>query len=66
MDRMPPTTCPRCHGVLFTARDWAGQYSSCLICGYVYEWGDPPPSLLPEDGPGAPRQRQPSHGTVRL
>ena len=48
--------------------DWYGSYSSCLSCGYVYEFG-----AIAEDPQGAEgsephrqRRRQPAHGKLRL
>ena len=65
-----PRQCPRCNGRLYTVRDWAGTYSSCMICGYVHEWCTPIAVGVVEDGTGtrAPRQRrrEPSHGRSRL
>ena len=42
----PPAACPRCHGRLATSQDWAGTYSSCFLCGYVYEWGVLPATVI--------------------
>lgn len=67
-----PRCCPRCRNALITARDWAGTYSSCLICGYVYDWGAapiaPPVAAAPTaDTTLRPRRvRAPSHGTRAL
>jgi hypothetical protein len=67
-----PRRCPRCRNALTMARDWAGAYSSCLICGYVYEWGAAPAATpvaaVPTDGatPRPRRLRAPSHGTRSL
>jgi hypothetical protein len=53
-------------------RDWYGEYSTCLSCGYVHEAVSTPPiDLLDEEestGSGGHRQRrrQPSHGKIRL
>jgi hypothetical protein len=67
----PPTaahSCPRCRGRLSTAQDWAGTYSSCLLCGYVYEWGALPAqvaaaAVADADHPAPHRRlRSPSHG----
>ena len=27
--------CPRCHGPMVDERDWAGAYSTCVMCGHV-------------------------------
>jgi uncharacterized Zn finger protein len=39
--RVPHTTrparCPRCRNRLIAEGDWAGDYLSCLGCGYVHE-----------------------------
>ena len=32
-----PKVCPRCRGAMIPERDWYGQYSTCLCCGYVHE-----------------------------
>ena len=65
-----PRQCPRCNGRLYATRDWAGTYSSCMICGYVHEWSSPIGIALAEEGTatGARRQRrrEPSHGRSRL
>ena len=47
--------------------DWYGAYSTCLSCGYVYEFGAIA-ALELEEGNGEHRQRrrQPSHGKLRL
>lgn len=49
-------------------RDWYGEYSSCIACGYVHEVVTAPPIDLRAEVEGAPRQRrrQPSHGKLRL
>jgi hypothetical protein len=48
--------------------DWYGSYSSCLSCGYVYEFGAIAEDLQNEEGsePHRQRRRQPSHGKLRL
>jgi hypothetical protein len=48
--------------------DWYGSYSSCLTCGYVYEFGAIAEDLQSEEGsePHRQRRRQPSHGKLRL
>jgi hypothetical protein len=49
-------------------RDWYGEYSTCLCCGYVHEAVSTPPiELLEEEENGhRQRRRQPSHGKIRL
>jgi hypothetical protein len=49
-------------------RDWYGEYSTCLSCGYVHEAVSTPPiELLEEEANGQrQRRRQPSHGKIRL
>jgi hypothetical protein len=49
-------------------RDWYGQYSTCLSCGYVHEAvAAPPIDILEEEENGTrQRRRQPSHGKIRL
>ena len=68
MEASPPRTCPRCTGSMISERDWYGAYSSCITCGYVYEWVSSPAIDLPDDSQSSPRQRrrQPSHGKLRL
>ena len=53
---------------MISERDLYGAYSSCIACGYVYEWVSSPAIDLPDDSDVAPRQRrrQPSHGKLRL
>ena len=48
--------------------DWYGAYSTCLSCGYVYEFGATAALELENQGNGEHRQRrrQPSHGKLRL
>ena len=49
--------------------DWYGSYSTCLSCGYVYEFGATAAAeLQSEEGsePHRQRRRQPSHGKLRL
>ena len=63
-----PRNCPRCRGSMIPERDWYGEYSTCLSCGYVHEAVSTPPIDLPEDEVNGHRQRrrQPSHGKIRL
>jgi len=61
-----PSSCPRCRGAMIPERDWYGEYSTCLSCGYVHEAiVTPPIELLDGDG-HRQRRRQPSHGKIRL
>jgi hypothetical protein len=49
--------------------DWYGAYSTCLSCGYVYEFNATAAlELEAENANGEHRQRrrQPSHGKLRL
>jgi hypothetical protein len=48
--------------------DWYGAYSTCLSCGYVYEFGATAAIELEAEmnGEGRQRRRQPSHGKLRL
>ncbi|MEX0801182.1 MAG: hypothetical protein WD379_08195 [Dehalococcoidia bacterium] len=47
--------------------DWHGAYSTCLSCGYVYEFGATAAlELETQDGEHRQRRRQPSHGKLRL
>jgi hypothetical protein len=47
--------------------DWHGAYSTCLSCGYVYEFGATAAlELENEGGEHRQRRRQPSHGKLRL
>ncbi len=48
--------------------DWYGAYTTCLSCGYVYEFGATAVLELEQEGNGVHRQRrrQPSHGKLRL
>jgi hypothetical protein len=64
----PPARCPRCQGRLATARDWAGRYSSCFVCGYMYEWCSEAAITLTalETETLRQRRREPTHGKVRL
>jgi len=68
MQAAPPRVCPRCRGSMILEEDWYGSYSSCLSCGYVYEFGAIAEDLQSEEGSGPHRQRrrQPSHGKLRL
>ena len=62
-----PRTCRRCRGSMIPERDWYGEYSTCLSCGYVFEAVSAPPiELLEEESGGRQRRRQPSHGKIRL
>ncbi len=63
-----PRVCPRCRGSMIPERDWYGEYSTCLCCGYVREAVSTPPiDLLEEETNGhRQRRRQPSHGKIRL
>ncbi|MFQ5880371.1 MAG: hypothetical protein ACE5IZ_09395 [Dehalococcoidia bacterium] len=62
-----PRACPRCRGSMILEKDWYGAYSTCISCGYVYEFGAAPlEELEPSDGPPRQRRRQPSHGKLRL
>ena len=51
-------------------RDWYGEYSTCLCCGYVHEAVSAPPIEMLEEEENASghrqRRRQPSHGKIRL
>jgi len=52
-------------------RDWYGEYSTCLSCGYVHEAVTTPPiDVVDEEetsnGGHRQRRRQPSHGKIRL
>jgi len=48
-------------------RDWYGEYSTCLSCGFVHEAVSAPPIELEEEENGhRQRRRQPSHGKIRL
>jgi len=66
MQTAPPQACPRCRGSMLFEEDWHGAYSTCLSCGYVYEFGAT--VELEQEGNGEHRQRrrQPSHGKLRL
>jgi len=63
-----PRVCPRCEkGKMILERDWYGQYSTCLCCGYVHEVTAPPTEYEEEDeNKQRQRRRQPSHGKIRL
>ncbi len=63
-----PRVCPRCTGsMMISERDWYGEYSTCLCCGYVREAVSTPPiDLLDEENGHRQRRRQPSHGKIRL
>ena len=45
---------------------WHGAYSTCLSCGYVYEFGATAALELEAEGEHRQRRRQPSHGKLRL
>ena len=68
MQTAPPRSCPRCSGSMLFEEDWHGAYSTCLSCGYVYEFGATAAIELENEGNGEHRQRrrQPSHGKLRL
>lgn len=58
----PPKSCPRCNGSMLFEEDWHGAYSTCLSCGYVYEFGVTAASVLNEQGgEHHQRRRHPSH-----
>lgn len=62
-----PRNCPRCRGPMIPERDWYGNYSSCLTCGFVHESvSSPPIDLRLDDESPRQRRRQPSHGKLRL
>ena len=62
-----PRNCPRCRGSMIPERDWYGEYSTCLSCGYVHEAvSSPPIDLMEEENGSRQRRRQPSHGKIRL
>ena len=64
-----PRMCPRCKGAMIPERDWYGEYSTCLSCGYVHEAvSEPPPKELlgEEDDRSRQRRRSPTHGKIRL
>lgn len=63
-----PRACPRCQGNMLFEEDWYGAYSTCLSCGYVYEFGATASLELEAElnGEGRQRRRQPSHGKLRL
>jgi hypothetical protein len=53
--------------MMIAERDWYGEYSTCLCCGYVREAVSTPPiDLLDEENGHRQRRRQPSHGKIRL
>ena len=59
-----PRKCPRCRGAMIAEKDWYGQYSTCLSCGYVHEAVSTPPiELMEEEQNGRQRRRQPHHGS---
>jgi len=62
-----PRICPRCKGSMIMERDWYGEYSTCICCGYVHEAiSGPPIELLEQENGQRQRRRQPSHGKLRL
>ena len=66
MQTAPPRSCPRCSGSMLFEEDWHGAYSTCLACGYVYEFGATASLELEAEGEHRQRRRQPSHGKLRL
>jgi DNA-directed RNA polymerase subunit M/transcription elongation factor TFIIS len=66
MQTAPPRSCPRCSGSMLFEEDWHGAYSTCLSCGYVYEFGATAALELEAEGEHRQRRRQPSHGKLRL
>ena len=63
----PPRLCPRCRGSMLLEKDWYGTYSTCISCGYVYEFGAMPlEELAQENASPRQRRRQPSHARLRL
>jgi hypothetical protein len=64
----PPKSCPRCSGAMLYEEDWHGAYSTCISCGYVYEFGATATLDFENEGNREHRQRhrQPSHGKLRL
>lgn len=62
----PPQVCPRCSSALIFEKDWYGAYSTCIACGYVYEFGAASLQDLAQENPLRQRRRQPSHGKLRL
>ena len=53
-----PRNCPRCRGSMIPERDWYGEYSTCLCCGYVHEAVSTPPIELLEEEENGQRQRR--------
>jgi hypothetical protein len=69
LQEAPPLHCPKCRGMIFVERDRHGTYGSCIMCGYVHEvLTMSPVDIEAEKNPNGPRsrQRQPSHGKLRL
>lgn len=60
----PPNRCPRCNGFMMFERDRDGAYSTCLPCGYVYEFGAT--AALELEGEDHRRRRRPQSGKVKL
>lgn len=65
-----PRTCPRCEGsCMIPEKDRHGEFSTCLICGYVAEAETTPQDelLKAEISPGKrPRGGHPKHRYVDL
>ena len=68
MQTAPASNCPRCRGSMLSEEDWYGAYSTCLACGYVYEFGATAALELEAEVNDGQRQRrrQASHGKLRL
>lgn len=63
---VPPKSCPRCTGSLLFEEDMHGAYSTCINCGYVYEFGATAAAELENEGEPRQRRRQPMHGQLKL
>ena len=55
MQTAPPRSCPRCQGNMLFEEDWYGAYSTCLSCGYVYEFGATAALEFEAEGNGSAR-----------
>ena len=64
MQTAPPRSCPRCQGNMLFEEDWYGAYSTCLSCGYVYEFGATAALELETDGKASTGSGGGSHPTA--
>ncbi|MEX0621545.1 MAG: hypothetical protein WD187_00925 [Candidatus Woykebacteria bacterium] len=66
-DGKPPRSCPRCNGSMLFEEDLYGAFSTCLACGYVYEFGATASLEVDRDSENQRQRRyRPRHGRLHL